>query len=73
MTTLKAGDAETARLVLDDIDNGKYKEALHRVDKKLKKTDLDYFKVCDSDRTINFDVWNLEPKSSSHIWSRPEH
>ena len=38
-------DAEAARAILTDIDNRSFKAALNKVDKKLKKTDSDYFKV----------------------------
>lgn len=38
-------DAEAARAILTDIENRSFKAALNKVDKKLKKTDSDYFKV----------------------------
>lgn len=49
MAGLSNADAEAARQILNDIDNHQFKHALTKVDKKLKKSDSDYFKVraCD--------------------------
>ena len=52
MAGLNNVDAEAARVILSDIENKQFKHALTRVDKKLKKTDSDYFKV-DNRHTIN--------------------
>jgi hypothetical protein len=45
MAGLINADAEAARMILSDLENGQFKHALAKVDKKLKKTDSDYFKV----------------------------
>jgi hypothetical protein len=45
MANLTTRDAEVARTILEDIDNRNFKKALKDVEKKLKKTESDYFKV----------------------------
>ncbi|KAG0650585.1 N-terminal acetyltransferase B complex subunit arm1 [Hyphodiscus hymeniophilus] len=45
MAGLNNADAETARVILSDIENKHFKHALTKVDKKLKKSDSDYFKA----------------------------
>jgi hypothetical protein len=42
---LSSTNASAARSILEDIENGNYKKALKDVDKRLKKTDSEYFKV----------------------------
>jgi hypothetical protein len=58
MAGLNNTDAETARQILSDIDNRQFKHALAKVDKKLKKTDSEYFKVwlCELDSRFSVDL-----------------
>lgn len=59
MVGLSNADAEAARQILNDIDNHQFKHALTKVDRKLKKTDSDYFKVRNSafTRVSQFALW----------------